>query len=159
MFDFFLIKKVYYYNESIEILTERLNCILNEKESVQIGNDIQIFSIAKNSFTINLISNFSRNFFYQSTLKAEVIGVINTLEIRTKIKPALILFVLFFFSLFFGVAYFYNFILSTKIEFLIWSLILIIGGPAISILVANISSTALYNKFDNYIDKRLRNNR
>ena len=109
-------------------------------------------------FAIDSVSPaYTRGVKYSSTLIGQVDKSQNgTTQIKTKAKPSIALYFLFFVTIIFGIAYLYKFILTGSTTFLFWSLAMLILGPALSIALSNIANASIRERYRTYIDKELK---
>lgn len=148
----------YTYNQSKEIVLARIDEILNRKTTFLSSNDVKGRFLNNDSFAIEIISPaYTRGVKYNSTLFGQVIEIQNgTTQITTKAKPSNALYGLFFVTIIFGITYLYKFIQTGSTDFLIWSLVMLIIGPALSIGFSNVAIASIHERYKMYIDRELK---
>jgi hypothetical protein len=149
--------KTYTYHQPKEALVATIDEVLKVKPTFLGVKDIEGYFINATTFTIKLISPYSKSILYGAALIAEIKELQDGVtEIKTRVRAGLVLYLLFFIALIFGVVYLYEFVQTSSIDFLLGSLAMLIGGPVISIALASIANAAVYERFDRYIDNELR---
>jgi len=153
----FVKTQIYKYNKSKDSVVREIESISEKAIAPFSDSDFQIFFNDENVFTMNLISSFSRNYFYEPTLLAEIKEISeNEVQIATKAKPNIILSFLVVIAFVWGGGYLFEYFQTSDIGFLIWSLSLIVFTPLFCIFFTEISRSALYERYDKYIDKKLK---
>lgn len=147
----------YTYNQSKEVVLSKIAEVLKRKVTFLSSNDMKGRFLDSDTFAIDTVSPVdTRGVKYSSTLIGQVIELQNgTTEIRTKAKPSIALYFLFFVTIIFGIGYLYKFIQTSSIDFLFWSLAMLIIGPALSIGFSNVAIASIRERYEMYIDREL----
>ncbi|KAA9036502.1 hypothetical protein FW778_17945 [Ginsengibacter hankyongi] len=147
----------YSYNQSKETVLAKIEEVLKRKVTFLSSNDMKGRFLNSDTFAIDTISPaYTRGVKYSSTLIGQVVELGNeTTQIKTKAKPSMALYFLFFVTIIFGIAYLYKFIQTGSTSFLFWSLAMLIIGPALSIGFSNVAIASIRERYRMYIDKEL----
>jgi len=147
----------YSYNQPKEMVIAKITEVLKKKVTLFSSNDMTGKFLTQDTFAINTVSFANTNGVkYGSTLVGQIIESKNGMtEIRTKAKPSLVLYSMFFITLFFGLGYFYKFVQTSSTEFIFWSLAMIFLGPPLSIGFSNVAIYSVRLRYKMYIDKAL----
>jgi hypothetical protein len=147
----------YSYNQPKELVIAKITEVLKQKVTLFSSNDMTGRFLNQDTFKINTVSPaYTRGVKYGSTLVGQIIESKNGMtEIRTKAKPSLALYALFFITLIFGLGYLYKFIQTGSTGFLLWSLAMFFLGPALSIGFSNVAIYSVRVRYNMYIDKVL----
>jgi hypothetical protein len=148
----------YSYNHPKELVIEKITEVLKRKATLFTSNDMTGSFRNADIFLINTVSfAYTRGVEYGSTLVGEITesekGITN---IKTKAKPALVFYFLFFLAIILGLFYLYNFLQTGLTTSLCWSLGLLIVGPAVCIGFSNVAIYAVRERYLTYIDKELK---
>ena len=154
---FFPDTSIYTYNQSKKVVLTKIDEILKRKVTFLDSNNMKGHFLNGDTFAINTISPaLTKGVKYSSTLIGQVIELQNGItQIKTKAKPSIALYFLFFVKIIFGIAYLYKFIQTGSTSFLFWSLAILIIGPALSIGFSNVAITSIRERYKMYIDKEL----
>ena len=147
----------YSYNQTKESATAKIEKVLEKKATFLSNNDMTGRFLSSDTFVIHTASPaYTRGVKYGSTLVGQVIESKNgTTQIKTKAKASIALYFLFIVTIVFGLAYLYKFIQSGSTVFLLWSLAMLIIGPALSIGFSNVAIASIRKRYKMYIDKEL----
>jgi len=154
---FYPVVLTYSYNQSRESVIAKIEEVLQIKVTLLSSNDMTGRFLSSDTFVINTVSPaYTRGVKYGSTLIGQVIELQNgATQIKTKAKPSMALYVLFFVTIIFGIVYLYKFIQTGSTSFLFWSLAMLIIGPAVSIGISNVAIASIRERYKMYIDKEL----
>ena len=132
---------IFNYNKSKEVVLTEIAEVLKSRVTFLSSNDMEGRFLNCDTFAIDTVSPiYTRGVKYSSTLIGQVIELQNgTTQIKTKVKPSIALYFLFFVTIIFGIAYLYKFIQTGSTGFLLWSLTMLIIGPALSIVFSNVA--------------------
>ena len=144
----------YLYNVPKEAAITKIEAILKKKVAFFSSNDMAGSFLNTDTFTINIISPvYLRGVKCGSVLIGQISELQKgTTQIRTITKPNSTLYFLFFFTIFLGLVFSYRFIQTDSIEFLFWSLAMLVIGPALSIGISNVAITVIRERYKMYID-------
>jgi hypothetical protein len=147
----------YSYNQPKEFVIAKITEVLKEKVTFFSSKDITGRFLNQDTFVINpFFPAHTSAVKFGSTLIGQIIESKNGMtEIRTKAKPSLALYFMFFVTLIFGLLYLYKFMLTGSTEFLFWSLAMVFLGPALSIGFSNVAVYSVRLRYNMYIDKAL----
>lgn len=148
---------IYNYNQSKEVVIAKIAELLKRKVTFLSSNDMKGRFFNGDTFAIDTVSPaYTRGVKYSSTLIGQVIELQNgTSQIKTKAKPSLSLYFLFFLTITFGIVYLFKFIQAGSPSFLFGSLAMFIIGPTLSIGISNVAIVAIRERYIMYIDKEL----
>ena len=149
----------YSYNLPKEIVIAKIVEVFKEKVTLFSSNDMTGKFINQDKFAINTISIANtRGVKYGSTLIGQIIeSERGKTEVKTKTKPSLAFYLIFFITIFLGLFYFFKFVQTGLTEGLFWSLGMIILGPSIAIGLSNVAILSVQERYKMYIDKALKN--
>ena len=147
----------YSYNLPKELVITKITEVLKKKVTLFSSNDMTGRFLNQDTFAINTVSPANtKGVKYGSTLVGQIIESKNGMtEIRTKAKPSLALYSMFFVTLIFGLTYLYKFIQTGSTGFLFWSLAMLFLGPALSIGFSNVAIYSVRARYKMYIDKAI----
>ena len=147
----------YAYNQPKELVIAKITEVLKENITLFSSNDMTGRFLNQDTFVINTVSPaYTRSVKYGSTLVGQIIESKNGMtEIRTKAKPSLALYLIFFVTLIFGLLYLYKYIQTGSTGFLFWSLAMIFLAPALCIGFSNVAIYSVRVRYKMYIDKAL----
>ncbi|MFZ1304552.1 MAG: hypothetical protein WAR80_01855 [Ferruginibacter sp.] len=148
----------YTYNYPKELVIAKITEVLKREATLFTSNDMTGRFRNPDTFVIDTVSfAYTRGVKYGSMLVCEITesekGIIN---IKTKAKPALVFYFLFFLAIILGLFYLYNFLQTSLTTSLCWSLGLLIVGPAICIGFSNVAIYSVRERYLMYIDKELK---
>lgn len=154
---FYPVVLTYSYNQPKELVIEKITEVLKEKVTLFSSNDMTGEFLNQDTFAINTVSfAYTSGVKYGSTLVGQIIESKNGMtEIRTKAKPSLALYSMFFIALIFGLLYLYKFFQTGSSGFLFWSLAVLLLGTALSIWFSNVAIYSVRVRYNMYIDKAL----
>jgi hypothetical protein len=149
---------IYTYNQSKEVVITKIAEVLKRKVTFLSSNDMKGRFLNGDTFAIDTVTPaYTRGVKYSSTLIGQVIKLQNgATQIKTKAKPSMALYFLFFVTIIFGIVYLYKFIQTGSTSFLFWSLAMLIIGPALSIGFSNVAIASIRERYKMYIDKELK---
>jgi len=147
----------YSYNQPKEFVISKIKEVLENKVTFFSGNDMKGRLLNGDTFAINVVSPaYTRGLKYGSTLVGQISeSQKGVTQIKTKAKTSIALYFLFFVTIAFGLAYLYKFKQTGSSEFLLWSLAMLIIGPALSIGFSNVAIASIRERYKMYIDKEL----
>ena len=149
--------KLYTYHQSKEIIVKKVEGILSEQITFFGIRDLEGYFINKDTFTVKLRPQTLAGILYNSTLSAEIKETSDSLtEIKIKVRPGFLLFIIFFLTLLFGIFYFYESTPNPSLYQLLSFIGISITGPIFSIVYSIIANAALVEQFDMYIDNKLK---
>ena len=154
---FYPVVLTYSYKQPKQFVITRIAEVFKEKVTLFSSNDMTGRFLDQTTFAINTVSPvYTRGAKYGSTLVGQIIESKNGMtEIRTKAKPSLALYALFFITPILGLGYLYKFMQTGSTEFLLWSLAMLFLGPALSIGLSNVAIYSVRVRYTMYIDKAL----
>lgn len=154
---FFPQPTTYLYSSSKELVIENLGEIFNRKWTLLDSNNLLGEFTNKDTFEIWMKSAaFKTGLIGNSRLVGEIIELQNgQTEIILKPKPNRGLYSVFFVFIVFSLIYLFNFLQDGSVKFLLWSGLMLIGGPILSIVISNVQIHALKENYIKYIDKNL----
>jgi len=146
------------YNQPKEIVIDKIRQVLNKKVTFFSSRDMIGMFLTENMFTISLVVPvLAARPLMGFTLVGDVFELRRGVtEIRTKPRPGVGLYFLFFMAVIIGIGYFYEFIKTGSTGFLFWSLGILLGGALLSIGLSNVGKASIYERYKIYIDKELR---
>lgn len=148
----------YSYNKPKELVLARIEEIFKNKVTLFSFKDMSGSFITEDSFIIDVVSPASTGGIkYSSQLVGQVIETAKDItEIKTKAKPAFSLYVLFFGTIIAGLILLCKFIQTGLPGSLLWSLAMLIAGPAFSVGFSNVAITAIRERYIMYIHNELK---
>lgn len=148
---------VYSYNQPKDIVLVKINEVLKKKVALLSGNDMKGRFLNHNTFAIDIVSlAFTGGVQFSSTLIGKVTESKKGItQIKTKAKPSIAYYVLFFVTIIAGLAYFYKSIQTGSTESLLWPFAAIILGPVMAVGLSNIAIASIYERYRLHIDKEL----
>lgn len=154
---FFPQPTTYLYSSSKELVFENLGEIFNRKRTLLDSNNLLGEFTNKGTFEIWMKSAaFKTGLIGNSRLVGEIIELQNgQTEIILKPKPNRGLYSVFFVFIVFSLIYLFNSLQDDSVKFLLWSGLMLIGGPILSIVISNVQIHALKENYIKYIDKNL----
>lgn len=149
---------IYTYAESSDVIISKIREILSEKGSLLWSErDFTAEFLSDDTFFMKLNSVGSGGPKFNPVLTGRISRLNDTqTEIEINFERNLVLQITFFISVIFGLAYFTKFMISRSIEFLFWSVGVLLGGTLLSIGFANVGNGAVQERFEMYISKPLR---
>lgn len=149
---------IYSYSLPIETVLSRIAAVLEKRPGLLGYRDIKGRFLNSNTFAISTISlAYATGVNYGSRLTGQVVQTQNgSTQIKTKVRPGIGLYILFFATLLFGIAYLIGYFKSGTTGFLPWSLALMVFGPAISIGFSKVAIASIHERYREYIDKELK---
>lgn len=155
---FYPVVLTYSYNQPKAYVVAKITEVLKRKVTLFTSNDLTGRFRSDEIFVIDTVSfAYTRGVKYGSTLVAEIIESENGVtKIRTKAKPALVFYFLFFLAMILGLFYLFNFFQTGLIASLCWSLGILIAGPALCIGFSNVAIFSVRERYLMYIDKELK---
>lgn len=154
---FYPVTLTYSYNKSKDVVVAQIGEVLNRKVTWLSSQDIKGSFLNRDTFEIEIVHNpFSGGIKYNSSLVGQVIeyNYENTL-VKTKTKPSIAMYIIFFVSIFLGLVSLVQFIQTSSTKFLIQAIIVLILGPSFSIWYSNVTIAAIRLRYKMYIDKEL----
>ena len=121
-------------------------------------NDMTGYFLNGDTFAVNVVPAASTTGVrFGSTLVGEIIeSQKGSTKIKTKVKPGIELYCIFFLAIVFGLACLYQFIKTGSVSILFWSLAMLIIGPVLSIGLSNVAIASVRERYRMYIDKELK---
>ncbi len=134
----------------------KIGQLLQNKSGLPSDHDFSGHFLNQEAFKLNLSSAAYSN--PPIRLSPTLIGTIQELNsnetiIKTTIKKSLGLFLLFFISLILGVISLIILFNTTDVKFIGWPFLFLLGGPFFSVWYSNVSSTAIIERFQTFINK------
>jgi hypothetical protein len=154
---FYPVTLKYSYNQPKEVVITKIEQVLSRKVTFLGDNDITGSFLSEDNFKIEMRSfAYTKGVKYSSTLNCNIIDLQNgTTCIDIKAKPSRALYFLFFTTIILGIAYLNKSIQTGSTSFLLLSFVSLIGGPFFSIMISNIASASLLNRYNMYLHKEL----
>jgi len=148
----------YSYNLPKELIIAKITDVLLKKVTFFSSNDMKGRFLSPETFAINTAPFANTNGVkYGSTLVGHIIeNEKGITTIKTRAKPALVFYFLFFLAIISGLLYLYRFIQTGSTQVLIGSLAALFLGPALSIGFSNVAIHSIRERYKMYIDKELR---
>ena len=145
------------YNQPKEIIIDKIKEVLSKKVTFFSSRDMTGMFLTENMFTISLVvSVLAARPLLGFTLVGDIFELRRGVtEIRTKPRPSIGLYLLFFVAIILSIVNFYEFINTGSAGFLFWSLGILFGGACLSIGLSNVGTAAIYERYKMYIDKEL----
>ncbi|MEP7237437.1 MAG: hypothetical protein ABI685_06225 [Ferruginibacter sp.] len=147
----------YLYKQPKECVIAKIKEILERKVTFFTSNDMTGRFLNGDSFVINAESPaYTSRVKYGSSLVGEIIELEKgTTLIKTKTEPSIAFYFLFLITIVFGLIYLYKSIQTGSTEVLLWSLAILIIGPALAIGFSNVAIASIQERYKMYIDKEL----
>ncbi len=132
--------------------------IFSNRTTLFSSNDMTGKFLSSDTFSIDIDSvAFTRGIKYSSNLVGQIVELQNGIsEIKTKAKPSLVFYFLFFVTIILGLNYLYKFIETGSTEFVVWSLAMLVIGPALSIGFSNVAIASICERYKMSVDKALK---
>jgi len=152
---FFPLQSIYLYDVSKELVIERINDFFHRERSLFDSNNLLGEFINKDSFEIWMKSAaYKTGLVGQSRMTGEIKEVQNgSTEILLKAKPNKGLYLMFFVFMVFGLIYLFNGIQTGSLKFLLFSGLMLIGGPIVCIGISSVQIQAIKDNYLKYIDR------